>query len=284
MSNGVAVVTGASRGLGRGMARALGGKGMTVYLTARAGSADLLAQAVAEIEAAGGKGHAIACDHADDAQVKAAFDQIGAEAGRIDLLINNAAAVYGADLSGSDPFWEKDIKLVDMIDVGLRSNYIATYHAAPLLIATPGALVAHISFYGAVSYFHGAAYGATKAGTDKMAFDMGHDFAPTGVTCVSFWPGFVRTDALKEVPEEYLPEQLRAALPKFESPEFSGLVLEALWRDPGLREFNGKTVIGAQLGRRYGITDIDGTTPPDFIAQFGSPEGRFRVPASEWPM
>jgi len=170
-----------------------------------------------------------------------------------------------------------------MLDVGLRSNYVATWHAARLLLAAPGALVAHISFYGAVSYFHGPAYGATKAGVDKMAFDMGHDFAGSNVACVSFWPGFILTDALRAVPREYLPEELRNSLPKWETPEFSGLVLEALWRDSARRDFNGQTVIGAHLGRRYGIADENGA-PPDFIDQFGSPDGRFHVPEAEFPL
>jgi NAD(P)-dependent dehydrogenase (short-subunit alcohol dehydrogenase family) len=282
MSNGVAVVTGAGRGLGKGIARALAAKGLTVYATGR--SAEGLEPLLGEVRQAGGDARPVVCDHADDAQVKAAFAQIGAEAGHIDLLINNAAAVYPDQLTGTQPFWEKDIKLVDMIDVGLRSNYVATYHAAPLLLAAKGALVAHISFYGAVSYFHGPAYGATKAGTDKMAFDMGQDFSGTPVACVSFWPGFILTDALRGVPQEYLPEALRNSLPKWETPEFSGLVLESLWRDPERASFNGKTVIGAQLGQRYGIADASGTTPPDFVGQFGSPDGRFNVPASDFPI
>ena len=281
MNQAVAVVTGATRGLGRGMARALASKGMVVHLTGRDESA--LAEAVAEIETAGGQAHAVRCDHANDAEVAAAFARIGDAAGRIDLLVNNAAAVYPAELGGTAPFWEKDVKLAEMIDVGLRSSYIATYHAAPLLLAAPAALVVQISFYGAVSYFHGPAYGAAKGGTDKMAFDMGIDFAPTPVTCISFWPGYILSDALKAVPPEYLPDDLREALPLFETPEFSGLVLEALWRDPEHKTFNGQTLIGAQLGRRYGIADLNGAEPRDFIDQLGNPDGRFSLPESDWP-
>lgn len=281
MTQGIAVVTGATRGLGRGMARALGSKGMTVYVTGR--NAEDLATVTGEIAAAGGDGHGVLCDHSDDAQVAAAFDRIGSAAGRIDLLINNAAAVYGPELVGSEPFWEKDVKLAEMIDVGLRSNYISTYHAAAHLLAAPKALVAHVSFYGAVSYFHGPAYGAAKAGTDKMAFDMGQDFAPTSVTCVSFWPGFIMTDALRAVPEEYLSQPMRDSLPLWETPEFSGLVLERLWRDPDCKSFNGKTVIGAALGRRFRIADTDGKQPREFIGQLGDPADRFFVPVADVP-
>ena len=283
MTDAIAVVTGAARGLGKGIARALAAEGMTVFVTGR--SAESLAEVTGEIAAAGGTARPVVCDHSDDAAVAAAFAAIGQEAGRIDLLVNNAAAVYPDQLAGSAPFWEKDVKLAEMIDVGLRSSYVATWHAARLLLAAPAALVAHISFYGAVSYFHGPAYGAAKAGTDKMAFDMGHDFAATPVSCVSFWPGFILTDAFRAVPEEYLPEAIRETLPKWESPEFSGRVLHRLWRDPAGKELNGSTVIGAELGRRYGITDTGGAVPPDFRDQFGSPDGdRFGVPASEFPL
>lgn len=134
MTQTIAVVTGASKGLGRGAARGLGSKGMTVYLTGR--SADGLAIAAAEVTKAGGKGIAVTCDHGDDAQVKALFDRVKSEQGRLDLLLNNAAAVYGEELGKPGPFYEKDLKLVDMINIGLRSDYVAAYYAAPLMIET----------------------------------------------------------------------------------------------------------------------------------------------------
>ena len=265
----IAVVTGATRGLGRGIARALGSKGATVGVTGR--DTDALTDVCAEIEAQGGKALAIACDHKDDAQVEAAFAQVKRDLGGIDILVNNAAAVYGEDLVAPGPFWEKPLRLAEMIDVGLRSNYVAAWHAAPMMAATGKGLIASISFYGAISYFHGAAYGAAKAGTDKMMADMAVDLAPHGVAAISYWPGFILTDAVKAMPPEMIPEELRAMLPDWETPEFSGLVIDALYRDRKLMEMSGKTLIGAELAERYGIVDLDGKQPVSYRATMGAP-------------
>ena len=269
MTQTVALVTGASKGVGRGAARALGSTGMTVYLTAR--SEDGLKAAAAEVEAAGGKAIAVVCDHSDDAQVKAVIERIEREQGRLDLLLNNAAAVYGDELLRPGGFWEKDLKLADMIVVGLRSDYVAAYYAAPLMIRTGGALIANISFYGASSYFVGPAYGAAKAGTDKMVHDMAIDLAATDLAIVSYWPGYVMTDEFRAIPAEYFPEPLRAILPEFETPEFTGLVLAALLADPERKALSGKALIGAELGRKYGIKDIDGKQPRTWTAEMGQP-------------
>ncbi|WP_454882455.1 SDR family NAD(P)-dependent oxidoreductase [Sphingomonas oryzagri] len=270
MTDRVVMVTGATRGLGRGIARGFASTGATIFVTGR--DDDALAAVVAEIAERGGRGVALRCDHRDDTQVRAAFDRLAAETGgRLDILINNAAAVYGQDLVAPGPFWEKPLKLVDMLDVGLRSNYVAAYHAAPLMVGAKRGLIASISFYGAVSYFHGPAYGAAKAGTDKMTADMAVDLAPQGVSAISFWPGFILTDAIKAMPSEMIPEQLRAMLPLWETPEFSALVIDALARDPELSTMSGKAVIGAELGERYGIPDTDGKQPISYRGTMGSP-------------
>lgn len=271
----IVMVTGATRGLGRGIARAFGSKGATVYVTGR--SAADLAGVVDEIAERGGKGIAVACDHRDDAQVKALFEQVSRDNGRLDILVNNAAAVHAQALIAPGGFWEKPLELVDMIDVGLRSNYVAAYHAAPIMVAAGRGLIASISFYGAVSYFHGAAYGAAKAGTDKMTFDMSLDLAPHGVSAVSIWPGFILTDAVRAMPPEMLPEDLRTMLPQWEAPEFTGLVIDALYRDPALASLSGQALIGAELGERYGVKDIDGKQPISFRATMGSPATPFRA-------
>jgi NAD(P)-dependent dehydrogenase (short-subunit alcohol dehydrogenase family) len=273
MSEKIAIVTGASRGVGRGAARALGSKGMTVYLTGR--DAHGLAAAAEEVTRAGGKGIAVPCDHGDDAQVKALFGQVKSEAGRLDLLVNNAAAVYSEELGKPGAFWEKDLKLVDMIVIGLRSDYVAAYYAAPLMIQTGKSLIANISFYGAVSYFVGPAYGAAKAGTDKMVHDMAIDLKDTDLSIISYWPGYVRTDETKAIPDEYFPPELRAILPEFETPEFTGLVIAALLEDPERKALSGKALIGAELARKYGIKDIDGKQPRDWTETMGSPQTYF---------
>jgi NAD(P)-dependent dehydrogenase (short-subunit alcohol dehydrogenase family) len=266
----VAVVTGASRGLGRGIARGFGSRGATVYLTGRAVDGSL-EQAAGEVDARGGRGIPVACDHRDDEQVRGLFERVRKESTSLDILVNNAAAVYPEALLAPGGFWEKPLRLVDMIDVGLRSNYVASYYAAPIMVAARRGLIVNISFYGAVSYFHGAAYGAAKAGTDKMTRDMAVDLNPHGVCAVSFWPGFIMTDALAAMPPETVPEDLRAMLPQFERPEFSGLVIDALFRDPQLRELSGSALIGAELGMKYGIQDIDGKQPISYRQTMGSP-------------
>ena len=265
----IVLVTGATRGLGRGIARSFVAPDTTVYVTGR--NADDLAAVVEEIVALGGKGVALSCDHRDDDQVAAAFARIADETGRLDILVNNAAAVYPDALMAPGGFWEKPLNLSDMIDVGLRSNYVAAWHAAQLMVPAGRGLIASISFYGAVSYFHGAAYGAAKAGTDKMMRDMAVDLAPHGVSAVSIWPGFVLTDAVKAIPPEHLPEELRANLPNWESPEFTGLVIAALAADHELATLSGQALIGAELGTRYGIADLDGKRPLSYRATMGSP-------------
>jgi len=273
MNQSVAIVTGASRGLGRGIARALGAQGFTVYVTGRTRAE--LTQAAAEVTAKGGRGLAVPCDHRNDSEVKALFAQVRSEAGRLDILVNNAAMVHPRDLISPGGFWQKPLHLVEMIDVGLRSNYVAAYYAAPLMIETGGTLMAQISFYGAVSYHYGPAYGAAKAGTDKMSFDMAIDLRPHNVAAVSIWPGLVLTDMLKTIPKEHLPPAVAADLPNFETPEFTGLVIERLWRDPQRMARSGESLIAAELGRHYGIKDLDGKQPRIYTDTMGEPGNRF---------
>ena len=269
----VAVVTGATRGLGRGIAREFGADGATVVVTGR-NEGDRAAVS-GEIADRGGKPIAIACDHADDASVASAFARIEHEAGRIEILVNNAAAVHAMDLIAPGPFWEKPLHLVDMIDVGLRSNYVASWHAAPMMAKAGKGLIASISFYGAVSYFHGAAYGAAKAGTDKMMADMAVDLAPHGVAAISYWPGFILTDAVKAMPADMLPPDMRESLPQWETPEFAARVLQALYADPRIMSFTGQALIGAEMGARYGVSDLDGKQPISYRETMGAPHMPF---------
>jgi len=270
MSDKMVLMTGATRGLGRGIARGLASRGHRVAVTGR--DRLELDAVVAEIDRAGGKGLALLCDHRDDDAVAAAFAKLAEwTGGRLDLLVNNVAAVHAMDLIAPGGFWEKPLHLADMINVGLRSAYVAAYHAAPMMVAAGRGLIASISFYGAVSYFHGPAYGAAKAGTDKMTADMAIDLAPHGVSAVSLWPGFILTDAVRAMPPEMLAEELRAMLPSWETPEFSGLVLDRLMDDPDLAALSGKALIGAELGEGYGLRDTDGKQPVSYRATMGAP-------------
>ena len=167
-----------------------------------------------------------------------------------------------------------------MINIGLRSDYVAAYYATPLLIEAGASLMVHISFYGAVSYFHGPAYGADKAGTDKMNFDMACDLAETDVASVALWPGLILSDALKNLPEEHLTDELKARLVHFESPEFTGEIIERLWRDPERLDYSGSALICAELAQRYRIADLDGKQPISYREAWGSPEDRFVNPSN----
>ena len=270
----VVLVTGASRGLGRGIARQFGRLGATVYLTSRASSADALKQAAGEASSEGARAVAVAVDQREPSEVRALIDRIRRESGRLDIVVNNAAAVNPA-LATPGPFWQKPLELGDMIEVGLHTNYIMSYLAAPLLIEKRRGLIVNISFYGAVAYFHGPAYGAAKAGTDKMSFDMAADLRPHHVACISFWPGFIYSDSVaewvKSTPKDKIPPDLAQQLPHFERPEFTALVIDALYRDPQLMNYSGQTLIGAELGTRYGIKDLDGKQPLSYRSSLAAP-------------
>ncbi|BDX33140.1 short-chain dehydrogenase [Mycobacterium antarcticum] len=259
----VAVVTGASRGAGRGIATALLAAGWRVYSTGRT------------VTETGAGGIAVTVDHRDDAQVAALFSRVADDCdGRLDLLVNNAAAVHD-QLTGSKPFWEKPLELVDVLDVGLRSAYVASWHAAPLMLANGRGLIAFTSSPGSVCYMHGPAYGAQKAGVDKLAADMAVDFAGTGVTTVSIWMGILLTEKFRSAFSRR-PEALAKTARHAETPEFTGRLIDALHRDPALGELSGQTLIGAELADRYGITDVDGRRPPSHRDALGAP----RVPST----
>lgn len=268
MAEIVAIVTGASRGAGRGIALALGAHGCVVYVTGRSEKAGdhalpgTIYETAEAVTAAGGTGIAVRVDHADDTQVEALVAQVLAERGRIDILVNNAAAVYD-ELSAPGHFWEKPLKLVDMLDVGLRSGYVASYFAAPAMVKQGCGLVIFTSASGAVHYVFGPAYGAHKAGMDKLAADMAVDFKEFGVAALSIWMGALLTDRLKLMIEAE-PEKFGYLADRVETPEFTGHVVWALYNDPGLMELSGQTVIGAEMARKYGIMDEGGRQPPSY--------------------
>lgn len=253
----VAVVTGASRGAGRGIARALLARGWRVYLTGRT------------VEGLGAGSIAVPLDHRDDAAVGEFFARVNRDAGRLDLLVNNAAAVHDS-LVGREPFWHRPVELGDILDVGLRSSYVAAWHAAPLLLRGPRGLIAFTSSPGSVCYLHGPAYGAQKAGVDKMAADMAVDFRGTPVHTVSVWMGILLTEKMRAAFDGN-PEGLDAMADHAETPEFTGHVLDALYRDPERETHSGHTLIGAELGLRYGITDEGGRQPVSHREMLGAP-------------
>jgi NAD(P)-dependent dehydrogenase (short-subunit alcohol dehydrogenase family) len=262
----VAVVTGASRGVGRGIAIALGSHGYTVYVsgrTQREGESQwggTIHDTAAAVTAAGGKGVAVPVDHRDDEQTAALFERVRRGDGRLDVLVNNAALIR-EELQSAVPFWEKPLAAsTDLLDVGLRSTLVASYYAAPLLVAAGRGLVVFTSAPGAVRYQYGAAYGAHKAALDKFAADMAVDFRPFGVAAVSIWMGAVLTQRLRQIidsgPEFAYLDDIA------ETPEFTGHVIAALAADPDVLAVSGRTLIGAEVAQQYGITDRDGRRPP----------------------
>jgi len=279
----VALVTGASRGAGKGIALALGEAGMTVYVTGRSTTHSLgslkdtplpgtIHETAAEIERLGGRGIAVQCDHSDDVQVRALFEQIEHQSGQLDILVNNATFIHDS-LIDPGPFWEKPLELVRILDVGLRSAYTVSYHAAPLMVRRSRGLVTFVSSFGSSCYMHGPAYGAQKAGLDKLAADMAVDFEPHRVASVSLSLGPQITErtaaAMKARPDQYT--QL---LQQAETPQFNGRVIYALASDSQVMRFNGQTLITAEIAREYGITEQGGRQPPSYRDMLGSP----RVP------
>jgi len=269
---GVAVVTGASRGVGRGIAIALGAHGYTVYVTGRTQRAGespwdgTIHETAAAVTAAGGrggaggKGIAVRVDHRDDDSAQALFQRVGREQGRLDILVNNAALIR-EELQSAAPFWEKPLAAsTDLLEVGLRSSLVASYYAAPLLVAAGRGLVVFTSAPGAVRYQYGAAYGAHKASLDKFAADMGVDFRPFGVAVVSIWMGAVLTERLQQIIDSAPELGYLAGIA--ETPEFTGHVIAALAADPDVLTLSGRTLIGAEVARQYGISDADGRRPP----------------------
>tara|TARA_R110002072_G_scaffold43340_11_gene121789 strand:+ start:851 stop:1714 length:864 start_codon:yes stop_codon:yes gene_type:complete len=271
----IVVVTGASRGAGKGIAIALGATGATVYVTGRTrneGDAALpgTVQATADaVTAAGGKGIAVYCDHGDDAQVQQLFERVRNEQGRLDILVNNATSLHD-DLTRSGPFWEKSLALTSIWEVGMRSHYTAAWHAAPLLLANGEGLIVNTSSFGGRIYMHGPAYGAGKAAVDKMAHDMAVDFRPYDVAVVSIWMGLLLTERSRRVFDAE-PEKYADLMATAETPEFTGRVIDALACDAQRMAKSGKVLIGAELGQEYGITDASGSTPISHRAFFGDP-------------
>lgn len=271
----VILVTGASRGAGKGIAQAFGSLGDIVYVTGRSqqeGDAPLpgtVFATAAEITRRGGIGIPVICDHHDDAQVEKLFAQIMAEHNRLDILVNNATYLHD-DLVKPGPFWEKSLALANILDVGLRSTYVTSWHAARIMAQQKDGLIVTTSSPGAACYMHGAAYGAQKAGCDKMVHDMAIDLKDVNVTCVSIWMGVLKTERL-ELAVKIAPEQYGPFYEMAESPEFTGRVIDALHRQTSRLQHTGKTLIGAELGAELGVTDIDGRQPFSPRQMLGGP-------------
>jgi len=246
----VALVTGGSRGVGRGVAEELGVRGATVYVTGRTvARSDLGAGCVP-----------VVCDHTDDTQVRSAIDRIVAERGQIDILVNNVWGGYermvedGA-FTWPKPFWEQPLWRWDaMFGAGVRAHYHASQLVAPTMIARRRGLIVNISFWAAQKHIGNVAYGVSKAATDKMTNDMAEELRKHNVAVISLYPGLVRTEKVMEA-AAFLD------LSNSESPRFVGRAVAALATDPRVMEKSGTVVVAAACANEYAFTDIDGKQP-----------------------
>ena len=267
----VAVVTGASRGIGKGIALELGAAAATVYVTGRSTAATgplpgTIGETADAVAALGGRCIAVQCDHHNDAEVEAVFSQVRDEQGRIDVLVNN---VYSAPTLArwlGKPFWELPLDAWDeIIDIGVRSHYVAARLAAPLMVEQGAGLIANISSSGAVEYAHTVTYGVGKAALDKMTADMAHELRPHKVAVVSIWPGMVRTELVmagaqtndEGRPVLKLPGGHEFDLGRAESPRFAGRAVAALAADADVLARSGHAYTTRDLATGYGFTDLE---------------------------
>ena len=251
LNDKIALVTGASRGVGKGVALELIEAGATVYITGRS---------LADMQYVGGAGFAIECDHRDDAQVRSAFRRISDEQGRLDILVNNAWGGYenmveDGQFTWTRPFWQQPLWRWDaMFQAGVRAAYVASQLAAQAMVNQGNGLIVNISFWAAQKYVGNVAYGVAKAATDKLTADMAHELRDQGVTVVSLYPGLVRTEKVMEA-------AAWLDLSNSESPQFIGRAVAALAADANVIEKTGRVLVAASLAREYGFSDVDEKTP-----------------------
>jgi NAD(P)-dependent dehydrogenase (short-subunit alcohol dehydrogenase family) len=250
MNGKVALVTGGSRGVGRGVSEHLATAGATVYVTGRT---------VQEAELPKGC-FRVTCDHTDDDQVAAVFRQVAEEQGRLDVLVNNVWGGYERMIDNGQftwglPFWEQPLWRWDaMFAAGVRAHYVAGAFAARAMVPQRSGLIVNISFWAAQKHIANVPYGVSKAATDKLTADMAHELRPHHVAVVSLYPGMVRT-------EKVMAAAAYLDLSNSESPQFAGRVIAALATDPDILAKSGQVLVAAAEAERYGISDIDGKKP-----------------------
>lgn len=266
----VALVTGASRGVGKGIALGLAEAGAIVYITGRTEDGkDLpyflketnIYKTAEEVTRLGGIGIPVRCDHSDDKEVELLFNRIDQEQRRLDILVNNAwggGAHAMQEYFFNTPFWKQPISLWDdNYTVGLRSNYIASKFAAERMAEQRSGLIINISYYGGRRYFNNVSYGVIKAAVDKLSADMAYELKDYGVSVFSLYPGQISTEGMIE----YAKFDRTVDVNMMESPRFVGRCIAALAADKNAIKDTGKILITAEVAEKYGITDINGRKP-----------------------
>ncbi|KAI1711379.1 short chain dehydrogenase domain-containing protein [Ditylenchus destructor] len=271
----VALVTGASRGIGRGIALQLGEAGAVVYITGRQKSPEqeqqqssakypTLEETANEVTARGGKGILVYCDHEDENQVEAVFEKIDKEQnGQLDILVNNAYAGLMTVLGvGKTKFWELPTSVYDTVNnTGLRNHYVCAVLAAKLMVPRRKGLIVTVSSLGGIGYLFNVAYGIGKAACDKLASDTAMELREFNITSVSLWPGPVKTELIQEnVLNRVEKVKYKSAFAAGESSEFSGKCVAALASDPNNFELTGRILTTDSLGKKYNLKDVDGAS------------------------
>lgn len=289
----VCIVTGATRGIGKGIALQLGEKGAKVYITGRTldppkGSkvGGSLRDTAEEINAKGGQCIPIQCDHSKDDDIQRLFDQVKRENdGQLDILVNNAYSAVNAIFSSLDiKFWDQPVSMWDTVNnVGLRNHYICSVYAARMMVPRKRGLIVNISSGGGLRYLFNAAYGIGKEACDRMAADCGHELYSSNVAFVSLWPGAVGTEEVltklgdfnknsTPVPKGAAPPGVRDSKAMFqmfqngETPEFAGMCIAALAGDPSIMKKSGKILLTYDLGQEYALQDKAGHSPMDICS------------------
>lgn len=277
----VAVVTGASRGIGRGIALVLAEQGATVYVTGRTVTpgtyylpgtvGETAAECTERGKESGGKGIAVACDHGNDEQVAALFEQVGREQGRLDILVNNAFTLSD-DLIEPKKFWEKPLSNLEMWHVGVRSSFVAAWHAAKLMVPNNRGLIVAISGFVGVTYTFGVVFGTAKTAVDRMARDMAIELKEHNVASISLWQGLTLTEKAHYNLAQSK-EKMTSSITSMtgSSVEHPGRVIAALAADPEIMKRSGGTFITTEVAQDYGITDIDGRVIPSVRDLRGGP-------------
>ncbi|MEU5595369.1 SDR family oxidoreductase [Streptomyces sp. NPDC020298] len=274
----IALVAGATRGAGRGIAVELGAAGATVYVTGRSTRArrseydrpETIEDTADLVTEAGGRGIPVPADHLDPAQVRALVERIAQESGRLDVLVND---IWGAEhlFAWDTPVWEHDLdKGLRLLRLAVETHVITSHHALPLLLRRPGGLVVEVTDgtadHNRDTYRVNLFYDLAKASVLRMAFALGHELGPRGATAVALTPGWLRSEIMLDtfgVREDTWRDAL-AREPHFaisETPRYIGRAVAALAADPDVTRFNGTSLSSGGLAQEYGFTDLDGSRP-----------------------